>query len=305
MIPERKHGMVSRTQKLSHDSDCAKAEELCLTEYKEKCLRLQERMRQLTENDTAVAFSGGADSSLLLKLAVEWAGKNGTAVVAVTADTKLHPSGDVETAAQIAAEIGAEHVVLQLQELEQADICGNPEDRCYRCKKYLFQEMEKEAGRHGIDTLLEGTNADDLSVYRPGLKALEELGIVSPLKEAGMTKSEVRRLAGEYCIISADRPAAPCLATRFPYGTQLTMEKLKRVEQGETFLKRYGFYNVRLRDHGDFARIEVDEQDFSLICSKKKEILTYLQGLGFDYVTLDLAGFRSGSMDLHVSGRKA
>lgn len=268
--------------------------------YEEKCSRLHQIMKKLTMQDTAVAFSGGADSSLLLKLAVRWAGENQTEVCAVTASTELHPASDIQAAARIAEEIGARHEVLYLNELEHADISCNPADRCYRCKKYLFQAMQRAASNRQIDTLLEGTNADDLKVYRPGLRALSELGIISPLMEAGMTKQEVRRLAREYGITAADRPAAPCLATRFPYGTKLTAEKLKRVEQGEEFLKRFGFYNVRLRDHGNIARIEVDAKEFPLACEKREEIVRYLCGLGFDYVTLDLAGFRSGSMDLHV-----
>lgn len=272
--------------------------------YEEKCRNLHQIMKKLTMRDTAVAFSGGADSSLLLKLAVQLAEENQTKVYAITASTELHPASDIQMAAKIAGEIGAEHEVLYLNELENADISCNPSDRCYRCKKYLFQAMQKAASDRQIDTLLEGTNADDLKVYRPGLKALSELGIISPLMEAGMTKQEVRHLAREYGITVADRPASPCLATRFPYGAKLTAEKLKRVEQGEEFLKRFGFYNVRLRDHDDLARIEVDAKDFSLACEKREEIVQYLCRLGFDYVTLDLAGFRSGSMDLHVGKRQ-
>ncbi|MDO4345365.1 MAG: ATP-dependent sacrificial sulfur transferase LarE [Eubacteriales bacterium] len=268
--------------------------------YEDKCRRLHQIMRGLTEQDTAVAFSGGADSSLLLKLAAHCSKENKTKVYAITASTELHPVSDIQAAAQTAEEIGVKHLVLHLNELEHADICQNPVDRCYRCKKYLFREMQRAAEELQIDTLLEGTNADDLKVYRPGLKALSELGVISPLKEAGMTKEEVRRLAREYGITAADRPAAPCLATRFPYGAELTQEKLKRVEQGEVFLKGFGFYNVRLRDHGGLARIEVDEREFPLVCGKREEIAGYLRKLGFDYVTLDLEGFRSGSMDLHV-----
>ncbi len=272
--------------------------------YKEKTEALCERLRVLTLEDTVVAFSGGADSSLLLKLAVLAARENGTKVFGITAGTKLHPLSDLESARKIAEEIGAEHLVVHMDELEKAGIMKNPEDRCYRCKKYLFEELQKKAKELKAPVLLEGTNADDCKVYRPGLRALQELGIISPLMEAGVTKEEVRQLSREYEITTADRPAAPCLATRFPYGTVLTWEKLRLVEQAETFLKTFGFYNVRLRVHDSCARIEVDEKEFALMCKNSRAIVDFISGLGFDYVTLDLGGFRSGSMDLHVANRK-
>lgn len=268
--------------------------------FEEKCRVLSGRLAALTEHGAAVAFSGGADSSLLLKLAVMSAQQNGTKVWGITAATRLHPAADTRAAQQTAREIGAEHIILRLDELKQAGIEDNPPDRCYRCKKYLFGEIQKKAAALGAGTLLEGTNADDLNAYRPGLRALKELGVISPLMEAGFTKEEVRVLAREHGILAADRPAAPCLATRFPYGTRLTQEKLRQAERGEEFLKTCGFYNVRLRVHDALARIEVDEKEFPLACEKRREITERLRELGFDYVTLDLEGFRSGSMDIHI-----
>lgn len=272
--------------------------------YKEKTEALCERLRVLTLKNTVVAFSGGADSSLLLKLAVLAARENGTKVYGITAGTKLHPVSDLEAAGRIAEEIGAEHLVVQMDELEKAGIMKNPTDRCYRCKRYLFGELQKKANELQAPVLLEGTNADDCKAYRPGIRALQELGIISPLMEAGFTKEEVRRLSREHGITTSDRPAAPCLATRFPYGTVLTWEKLRQVEQGEAFLKTFGFYNVRLRVHDSCARIEVDEKEFALACRNSRAIVDFIRGLGFDYVTLDLGGFRSGSMDLHVANRE-
>ncbi len=264
--------------------------------YEAKCRHLHRIMEEYGKNNVAVAFSGGADSSLLLKLSVMHSGVN-TRVLAITAATELHPSKDEEIARKVAGEAGAAHAVLRVQELENAGIAGNPVDRCYRCKKYLFEKIRKKAEEMDAAVVLEGTNADDLKEYRPGLKAVKELGIKSPLMEAGFTKEEVRRLAKEQGISVADRPSAPCLATRFPYGEELTMEKLKIVEQGENYLKTLGLYNVRLRVHGGIARIETDGNSMSRLAERRAELVPYLKGLGYAYITLDLEGFRSGSMD--------
>ncbi len=269
--------------------------------YSEKCTMLQQLMQTYAKDNVMVAFSGGVDSSLLLKMAVMYAGGQGIKVYAVTADTELHALQDIQIAKQIAEELGAAHIVLKLRELEQAGIRNNPVDRCYRCKKYLFGRIKEKAEELEAFTVLEGTNADDMLAYRPGIKAVEELGIKSPLREAGFTKEEVRRLAKEYGISTANRPSAPCLATRFPYGEALEKEKLVRVEQGEQFLRSMGFYNVRLRAHGDIARIEVDEKDMDKLLENKKGIINYLKALGWQYITMDLEGFRSGSMDIHMN----
>lgn len=269
--------------------------------YSEKCTVLQQLMQTYAKDNVMVAFSGGVDSSLLLKMAVMYAGGQEIKVYAVTADTELHALQDIQIAKQIAEELGAVHIVLKLRELEQAGIHNNPIDRCYRCKKYLFGRIKEKAEELEAFTVLEGTNADDMLAYRPGIKAVEELGIKSPLREAGFTKEEVRRLAKEYGISTADRPSAPCLATRFPYGEALEKEKLARVEQGEQFLRSMGFYNVRLRAHGDIARIEVDEKDMDKLLENRKGIINYLKALGWQYITMDLEGFRSGSMDIHMN----
>jgi len=269
--------------------------------FEEKCKVLFQLMSDFAAGNVAVAFSGGADSSLVLKLAVICAKEKGSRVVAVTASTKLHPAKDEAVARQVALEMGAEHRILPVQELESAGIGQNPVDRCYRCKKYLFKAIQEEAALAGAPVVLEGTNGDDLKQYRPGLKAVAELGIRSPLKEAGLTKEEVRKLSERYGISVANRPSAPCLATRFPYGEKLTMEKLRTVEQGEEYLRSLGLYNVRLRIHKNVARIEADTDEMGKLIEERKEVVTNLKKLGYGYITLDLEGFRSGSMDEGLS----
>lgn len=274
---------------------CAK-----LYSYEEKCDNLSRFIDKYTDEDIMIAFSGGADSSLILKLACDSALKKNKKVYAVTLHTMLHPAGEVENAKKVAEEAGAVHMVIDIDELESAGIIDNPVDRCYLCKKYMFSELKNKASELNIKTIMEGTNEDDLHVYRPGIRAIEELGIVSPLAKTGMTKKEVRQLASELGVTVANRPAMPCLATRFPYGTVLSYEKMRSVEQGEAYIRTLGVFNVRLRVHDDIARIEVDEQDIEKVLLYKREIVEYIKSLGYSYVTIDLEGFRSGSMDINL-----
>lgn len=271
----------------------------------EKRQKLAEMMDKLAGEDIMVAFSGGVDSSLLLKAACDSAGRTGKKVYAVTIQTALHPTEDIVVAGRVAKEMGAVHVILSVDELAEAGIEDNPVDRCYRCKKLLFQKMKKKAQELGAPVIVEGTNADDLTVYRPGIRAIRELGITSPLALLGITKEEVRKFAGEYGISVSNRPSAPCLATRFPYGTRLNMDKMKQVDQGEAYLRSLGLYNVRIRVHGEVARIEVDEKDMPAVLAHRKDLVSRLEALGFLYVTLDLKGFRSGSMDTGLNAETA
>lgn len=260
-------------------------------------------MKKYTGEDVCIAFSGGTDSSLLLKVAVDCAQKD-TKIYAVTFDTVLHPSCDLEIAKEVAKEMGAIHQVIFINELENSDIRHNPVDRCYQCKKMLFENLMAFAEKVHAATVLEGTNEDDLHVYRPGLKAVGELGVKSPLAEAGLTKQEVRSLAHKLGISVANRPAAPCLATRLPYGADLQPELLRMLERGETYLKEAGFSVVRLRLHGNIARIEIPVSDFAAFLAKREEITEKLKAIGFSYITLDMEGFRSGSMDETLQERK-
>lgn len=262
---------------------------------------LEKLLEEYTKEDTMLAFSGGADSSLLLFLLCEKAKKRHTKVYAVTVHTTLHPVYEITLAGKLAEQAGAVHSVIEVNELKEAGIDANPTDRCYRCKKYLYQRLCEMAEEKGISYILEGTNEDDLHVYRPGIRAVRELGIKSPLAEVHMTKEEVRALAEERGISAASRPATPCLATRFPYGTRLSGEAMRRVEEAEKYIRSFGFYNVRLRVHGEIARLEIDISDMEKFLAYRKEIAEYLKNLGYVYVTLDMEGFRSGSMDVHVA----
>ena len=269
-----------------------------------KHIKLREQMEQFAAADVVVAFSGGVDSSLLLKMACEAAEKTRKKVYAAVVHTMLHPAGELEAAKEAAAKMGAVPCALYIDELKEAGIENNPEDRCYRCKKYLFQKVRELASEKGTSVILEGTNEDDLHVYRPGIRAVRELKIYSPLADAGFSKEEVRALAGEYGLEASSKPSMPCLATRFPYGARLTYDKLHQADQGEIFLRNLGFKNVRIRVYGDLVRLEIDKEEMGGLIAQKEKIIEYLKKLGYSYITLDLEGFRSGSMDIHINQEK-
>ncbi len=266
----------------------------------EKKARLLALMEEYGRQDVCLAFSGGVDSSLLLKLAADSAAAHGTTVYAVTFDSRLHPACDLENAKKVAAELGGVHVVVTVDELEMEEIRSNPPDRCYLCKKQLFGKLLEFAAEKQISLTMEGTNEDDLHVYRPGIRAVRELGVKSPLAEAGLTKAEVKALAAEYGISAASRPSTPCMATRLPYGAELNYEVLKQIEEGEAVLRELIGGNVRLRLHGDVARIETDGENLEKAVALRSQLISRLKALGFVYITLDLEGFRSGSMDVHI-----
>lgn len=262
--------------------------------------RLEQIMAEYAKEDICLAFSGGVDSSLLLKVAADATGKTGKAVYAVTFDSRLHPSCDLEIAARVAKELGGIHKVVSVNELEQEEIRFNPVNRCYLCKKKLFQSLKDYAKEMNIPYIMDGTNEDDLHVYRPGIKALRELGIISPLAELHITKVQVKELASWYGISVASRPSAPCMATRLPYGTEIDYDILNLIGKGEEFVSSLVKGNVRLRLHNDIVRIEVDQEAMGNLMEKSREIIAYLKELGFVYITMDLEGFRSGSMDVGI-----
>lgn len=265
--------------------------------YEKKKEILLRQMREYAGKDVLVAFSGGVDSSVLVALAVDATKKAGPSVLAVTMQGDLTPKGQEEKARLLAEQLGARHEILSLHELAEADISENPKDRCYRCKKYLFTKLWDYAAAQNISIILEGTNADDLCTYRPGIRAIRELSVESPLAKAGLTKQEVRRLARELSLPVADQPSAPCLATRFPYGTRLTAEALEKVEQAENWIRAQGIGTVRVRVYDNLVRIETAREEFQRILAMREELTAMLKELGYVYITLDLEGFRSGSMD--------
>ena len=241
-----------------------------------------------------IAFSGGVDSSYLL-----WAAREilGARALAVTLDLATVPRREKETAGAFCRERHISHKMLAVDQTEIPGFSENPKDRCYLCKRALFETLKREALREGFAMVADGTNADDAKGYRPGLRALAELGIRSPLREAGLTKSEIRELSHRAGLATWDAPSFACMATRFPYGTRITPEGLSRVEAAEDFLREKGFAQFRVRVHGDLARIELPPEAFPKFLKLREETAEVFRKLGFTYVTLDVEGFRSGSMD--------
>ncbi|MCU0859308.1 MAG: ATP-dependent sacrificial sulfur transferase LarE [Thermoplasmata archaeon] len=249
----------------------------------------------------AVAFSGGMDSSLVAKVAHDLLGDR---AVAVTISSPLLTASEIARAKEIAKVVGIRHYVMELNPLTEGRFASNPADRCYVCKLGYLREISQLAGRLGLRTVADGTNADDLKAYRPGARAVQQLGVRSPLAEAGIGKSEVRQLSKALKLRTATLAPSPCLATRIPYGETITVEKLRRVEKAEAFLRDKGFADVRVRVHGTTARIEVSAEQLPKLATARtrNEVAKALRAMGFDYVTMDLEGYRTGSMD-EVLGR--
>lgn len=243
-----------------------------------------------------VAFSGGVDSSLLLKTAQNVLGGG---ALAVTAATEVHTRGELRDAKSIAGAIGARLLVVKARILEEPAFVANPPDRCYHCKKALFSRFLEIAKARGISYVLDGTNADDASDFRPGERALRTLGVRSPLRDAGLRKREIRLLSRRLGLPTADRPSLACLASRFPYGTAIDQGGLRRLEAAEDVLRKMGFRQVRVRHHGSIARIEIEPVCFSAVMKRqvRERIVQALKKLGWDYVALDLAGYRTGSLN--------
>lgn len=243
-----------------------------------------------------VAFSGGVDSSFVLKVAHETAGSR---VLALTTTSPTMPDEDLVSAREIAELIGARHLIIGSNELEIPGYAENPLNRCYLCKHNLFTVCEQKAAELGIEHIVDGLNLDDLHDYRPGMQAASEKRVRHPLVEAELTKNEIRQLSKMMGLPTWDRPASPCLSSRFPYGTQITLERLQQVSGGEKLLKSLGFKIVRVRYHGEVARLEVGREEMArLLDPQIVEVLSReFRKLGFRFVTLDLAGFRSGSLN--------
>ncbi|NLE75268.1 MAG: ATP-dependent sacrificial sulfur transferase LarE [Chloroflexi bacterium] len=245
-----------------------------------------------------VAFSGGVDSTYLLALAVDALGPG--PVLAVTAATEFIRPDEVEQAQRLAAHLGVRHQVATVSLLQNSAVAGNPPDRCYWCKAAVVEALARLAERMPGVTLVHGANGDDLGDYRPGEQAARERGLLAPLQAAGLTKLEIRTLARARGLPNWDQPAAACLATRFPYGEPQTAEGLRRVAEAEGFLRQeVGLRNLRVRSHGAVARLEIPPDDWSAVLdpARRAQVVERLRALGFLYVTLDLMGLRSGSMN--------
>ena len=246
----------------------------------------------------AVAFSGGTDSAFLLKAAHDLLGDN---VIALTAVSCTLPRRELEDAKAFCRREGVRQILVDPHELESDAFRTNPPDRCYHCKHSVFSSFRDAASELGFDIVADGSNADDTGDYRPGMRAAAELGVRSPLRDAALTKADIRELSRRWGLSTWDKPAAACLASRVPYGEAITPEKIERIDRAEAFLQDLGFRQVRLRVHGDLARIETVPDMFPALLSRREEIVAECRALGFSYVTMDLTGYRVGSMNETLS----
>jgi pyridinium-3,5-biscarboxylic acid mononucleotide sulfurtransferase len=244
-----------------------------------------------------VAFSGGVDSTLLLSVALDELRRDD--VLAVTLHGDVHTEEEVSAAREAATRLGARHLVVAVDVLDTPGFAANTPERCYLCRRGMYGRLLDMAETHGLKTVLDGSNLDDRGDYRPGMQAAADMGVLSPLLEAGLTKEDVRALAKKAGLPNWAKAASPCLSSRFPYGEPITAESLKMVAAGERHLRELGFTNLRLRHHGPLARIEVAEAEISLAAerSMRHAIVLHLRELGYKYIALDLEGFRSGSLN--------
>jgi len=265
-----------------------------MTALEQKLERLRSIFRPM--ESLMVAFSGGVDSSFVLKVAFEELGER---VLALTTTSPTMPDEDRDSAEHIAQMVGARHLVIESNELEIPGYASNPVNRCYLCKHNLFEVCEDQASRLKIEHIVDGLNLDDLHDYRPGMQAAAEKRVRHPLVEAELTKAEIRELSRDLMLPTWDRPASPCLSSRFPYGTEITLEGLEKVARGEKFLRSLGFRIVRVRYHGDIARIELAQDEMSRILDPEvsARIEQEFKRIGFRFSALDLKGFRSGSLN--------
>ncbi|MBV4418535.1 ATP-dependent sacrificial sulfur transferase LarE [Clostridium tyrobutyricum] len=255
---------------------------------------LKENIKKM--QSAAIAFSGGVDSTFLLKVAHDVLGNN---VIAITATSSTYPKRELDEAKKYARNMGVKHIIIESEELDIEGYAKNPVNRCYYCKKELFSKLRNIAKENDINYVLDGSNLDDTGDYRPGMEAAKELGIVSPLKEAKLTKDDIRTFSREMNLPTWNKPSFACLSSRFPYGNKITSKKLKMVEDAEQFLLDLGFRQVRVRCHDTIARIEVAPEERSKFfdLSLMDKVGNKFREIGFTYVTLDILGYKTGSMN--------
>ncbi|MDY0091264.1 MAG: ATP-dependent sacrificial sulfur transferase LarE [Candidatus Vecturithrix sp.] len=256
--------------------------------------RLQQILREM--KSALAAFSGGVDSTLLAKAACDALGEH---VQAVTAWSERAHELDEQELKQLITSLGIRHHLIRYDEMEIPHFRENPPERCYYCKRWLFERFTQLAKEHALRVVIEGSNLDDADDFRPGMRALKELGVRSPLREAGLTKQEIRTLSQAMALPTWNKPAMPCLATRVPYYLEITPEVLRKVQAGEAYLKQLGFREFRVRHHDTIARIELPRPDMLRIFQEQLDqpIIARFKEIGYAYITLDLQGFRSGSLN--------
>ncbi|HMA99704.1 MAG TPA: ATP-dependent sacrificial sulfur transferase LarE [Spirochaetota bacterium] len=242
-----------------------------------------------------IAFSGGADSTFLARITADTPGCK--KVLLVTASSPIHPLYELEAAKKLAQTMKVKHLIINTAEIGSPYFSNNPPDRCYYCKKELFTRIKQIAAAENYAVVFDGSNTDDRHDFRPGSKALKELGIKSPLQQAGISKAEIRNLSRTLKLPTADKPAYACLASRFPYGENITTEKLERVSNAELKLRELGFKQFRVRSHDNLARIEINNKEIEKGWKKRKKLIDLCKSSGFTYVTIDLEGYRTGSMN--------